>query len=389
MSSLPDSFRSMNLSTMTPTLRLMMNMFEKIMYTTKKGAKIHCWLSRMGSVYWSTLSHAAYITSAQPSVVEISKSVSMALRTLSKLWLKVSSQRPPCSTQAAASLISGSQYWLHSHAAAHSERHAMHSAEVGSDWQVSLQKVGCFSQSSWQPSAFSGEAPSGQKACRQLSSSAVFCTSPEAFTTWPPHGSTSCRPMACMNSRPRRSSEVMEAKYSALLLPGQSDGSSLTFVKGLGQSHSGGRSVSPGSLAGSQRPTQMGVSTVARTQDKLWSGQPELPHESCIHTERLACSAPLGQELARALLPKQRGVLKSLRSLSRATDPDSVQLYILPARKLQANSAKMSKKSKATTIRLKRSCSEEKIVWATTRRFWFLEMIRRGRSARSMRTVLR
>jgi len=42
-------FRSMKLSTMTPTLRLRRNMKLKKMYTRKNGANIHCFVSRTGS----------------------------------------------------------------------------------------------------------------------------------------------------------------------------------------------------------------------------------------------------------------------------------------------------------------------------------------------------
>jgi len=63
----------------------------------------------------------------------------------------------------------GSQYRLHSQAAAHSVRHDLHAAEAApKSAQVAVQKNGCCSQSDAHEAFFSAEAPSGQKASLQL-----------------------------------------------------------------------------------------------------------------------------------------------------------------------------------------------------------------------------
>mmetsp|Transcript_77504 Transcript_77504/g.185834 ORF Transcript_77504/g.185834 Transcript_77504/m.185834 type:complete len:235 (-) Transcript_77504:1499-2203(-) len=231
-------------------------------------------------MYCSTLSQAPYMISAHPSVLDISKSVSMDENTLSKLWLRASSHLPPCSAQSAASFMRGSQYWLHSHAAAHSLRQDWHAPDCSSS-QLSLQKKGCFSQFVLQRSSSSADTPSGQKASLQLSPADTI--TPLALTVVPPQGITSMRDMACMYCRPRSSAAVMLARYSALSRPSQTEGSSAAEVSGLGQSHSGGPSGSSGSFVGSQRPTQIGVSTDALAQALELLGQFAQP-SSC-HTE--------------------------------------------------------------------------------------------------------
>jgi len=78
------------------------------------------------------LSTAEYITSTQPSVVEISNSVSIALKMSLKFWLNASCQTAPCSTQRAASFIKPSeQNSSHSQRAWHSFRQA---------WQCGLPR---------------------------------------------------------------------------------------------------------------------------------------------------------------------------------------------------------------------------------------------------------
>merc|ERR1719362_1328074 len=109
----PVCFKLMKLSTITPTLKFNRNMKLVKMYITKNGAKSHCWVSRFGSSYGCRESTAAYITSTQPSVDEISKRVSNEFQMLSKFWSKDRLQVPPCSAQRAASFISGSQKSSH------------------------------------------------------------------------------------------------------------------------------------------------------------------------------------------------------------------------------------------------------------------------------------
>jgi len=77
----------LKLSIMTPTKRFTTKKLPTMMKSTKKKAQ-NMLLSRTGCMPMSVASMAAIMTSAQPSVVEISNSVSMAAPTLLKFCAK-------------------------------------------------------------------------------------------------------------------------------------------------------------------------------------------------------------------------------------------------------------------------------------------------------------
>mmetsp|Transcript_19434 Transcript_19434/g.56413 ORF Transcript_19434/g.56413 Transcript_19434/m.56413 type:complete len:256 (+) Transcript_19434:2012-2779(+) len=226
---------------------------------------------------------------------------------LSKFWLRACDQVSPCSWQSAASLMSGSQKSRHSQAASHSLRHELHpglrlasSCERRSCLQASTQNSGSLRQFDRQESRTSAEAPCGQKICRQLAAEpADGCKAP-LTTVLPPQGMTSARFMASVKAMPRCSACVSCLEVSARHLP--TGGSSSVLAKRAGQSQDGG-AVSADSI-GSQRPMQMGVSTVALLQ--VWK---PVAQELMSQVLEVRFHAPFGD--ATAVFEVPRGLLAS------------------------------------------------------------------------------
>mmetsp|Transcript_61481 Transcript_61481/g.176344 ORF Transcript_61481/g.176344 Transcript_61481/m.176344 type:complete len:217 (-) Transcript_61481:1072-1722(-) len=187
MLSFPSARISMNLSTMIPTPRFIKNMKLSKIHITNMNIQMGAFVSRSGCTYGENeVSHAAYMTFTQPSVVEISTSASMALKTLSKFWLSTCCHSPPCSTHKAASLIRGVQKSGHSHAAWYSSRQDLHAPDSLSFPQVSAQKLGWISLSCLHL-AMRPSSTSGQNCCRQLMRWAgVPMTSAQALSKLPP-----------------------------------------------------------------------------------------------------------------------------------------------------------------------------------------------------------
>mmetsp|Transcript_67709 Transcript_67709/g.192136 ORF Transcript_67709/g.192136 Transcript_67709/m.192136 type:complete len:221 (+) Transcript_67709:2340-3002(+) len=191
----------------------------------------------------------------------------------------------------------------------------------------------------------------------------------------------------------------MRARYAAVSLAGQAEGTSSVEARRLGQSSSGADRMSP-SRKGSHRPTQMGVSALARAQASVrWSppcaqaavslGQPRAPVAHELRDWDSTTRAPRGQGASVARDPRHRGVTKAppMAFDSATSSAPSVQPYSLPRRRDVANSAKMRRKRQATITRVKRSGRDAKMVCTTTFRFSLREMTRSGLRARRMRSV--
>mmetsp|Transcript_13377 Transcript_13377/g.38036 ORF Transcript_13377/g.38036 Transcript_13377/m.38036 type:complete len:283 (+) Transcript_13377:1840-2688(+) len=208
------------------------------------------------------------MTSTQPSVEEISKSVRRAFQTLLKFWGSTGIHAPPCSWHRAASLISGSQKPSHWQAASHSFRQDWHVAPASSGpLQTFTQKWGCFLQFASHDALVSSGTGPGQNAARQLAAEAASSTRPpSAPMAEPPQGITRVRVMAALYLMP--TSSAARASSESVLEPAQLCGSSASVSYLLGQSHSGASPLS----CRPQRPTQIGVSADTRCQANVMSG---------------------------------------------------------------------------------------------------------------------
>mmetsp|Transcript_148252 Transcript_148252/g.412900 ORF Transcript_148252/g.412900 Transcript_148252/m.412900 type:complete len:258 (-) Transcript_148252:1940-2713(-) len=245
---------------------------------------------------------------------------------LLKFWLSCGDHCWPCSWQRAASMMSGSQKSGHSHCASHSFRQDWHWGVRLSSWtlwaslQDDAQKSGCLRQVFLQLSLTLSEMDSsGQKSARQLAADPALWSTLSSRTVLPPQGITKALCMDLTKFKPFCSSSVNVLSGSLAHSP--TGGSSSVLLNFSGHSHSGGVDCLLRSK-GSHRPTQIGVSMVARSHECLPEGQEPESHLLVVRfhvpfgTAISSLSYPIGKVLLGAFSGMQSGVLRSGMSRS-------------------------------------------------------------------------